>query len=87
MACSQRSLEVVVRCGAKGVYVAQHEKISFVESKNVDVSDPTGAGDVFFASYLAHRIKQPRLTRSAAAELATNFTAKWLVDPDRNAML
>jgi len=87
LARSHPCLEVVVTCGAKGVYVAQQEIISFVESKNIVVSDPTGAGDVFFASYLAHRINQPRLPRSAAAEFATNFTARWLVDPDRNAML
>ena len=78
-------LEVVVTCGAKGAYVAQHEGMSFVESNNVVVSDPTGAGDVFFASYLAHRINGAS-TRQAA-ELATDFTARWLVDPDRNAML
>ena len=86
LACSHRSLEVVVTCGAKGVYVAQHEKISFVESKNVDVSDPTGAGDVFFASYLAHRINGT-LTRREAAELATDLTARWLVNRDWDVIL
>ena len=85
LARSHRCLEVVVTCGAKGVYVAQHERISFVESNKVDVSDPTGAGDVFFASYLAHRINGT-LTRKAA-ELATDLTAGWLVDPGRNVIL
>ncbi len=85
LARSHPCLEVVVTCGAKGAYVAQHEEVSFVESKNIVVSDPTGAGDVFFASYLAHRINGT-LTRRAA-ELATDFTARWLADPDRNAML
>ena len=85
MARSHPCLEVVVTCGAKGTYVAQQERISFVESKNIVVSDPTGAGDVFFASYLAHRINGT-LTRRAA-ELATDFAARWLIDPNRNAML
>lgn len=85
LARSHPCLEVVVTCGAKGAYVAQYERISFVKSKNIVVSDTTGAGDVFFASYLAHRIKR-RLTRRAA-ELAIDFTARWLADPDRNAML
>jgi len=87
LARSHSCLEVVVTCGAKGAYVAQHEESSFVESKNIVVSDPTGAGDVFFASYLAHRIKDKDTSTRRAAELATDFTAAWLVDPDRNVRL
>jgi sugar/nucleoside kinase (ribokinase family) len=79
LARCHRPLEVVVTCGSKGVYVVQHEGLSFVESKNKEVSDKTGAGDVFFASYLAHRLNGT-LTRKAA-ELATDLTAEWLVDP------
>ena len=85
LARSHPWLEVVVTCGAEGAYVAQHEGISSVKSQNRVVSDPTGAGDVFFASYLAHRIKR-QSTRSAA-ELATDFTSRWLIDPDRSALL
>lgn len=85
LARSHPDLEVVVTCGAKGAYVAQDEKVDFVESKNIVVSDPTGAGDVFFASYLAHRLNGTSTRR--AAELATDFAARWLVDPDRNATL
>ena len=79
------SLEVVVTCGAKGVYVAQSEAISFVKSKKADVYDSTGAGDIFFASYIVHRLNGV-LTRRAA-ELATEFTAGWLVNPNRNVIL
>ena len=72
-------------CGAKGVYLAERETVTFVEAEQVDVADPTGAGDVFFASYIAYRIKG-RVKRMAA-ELATDFTARWLSDSDRNVML
>lgn len=85
LARSHRGLEVVVTCGTKGVYIAQDERISFVESKKVDVSDLTGAGDVFFASYLAHRFNGTLARR--AAELATDLTAGWLVDPGRIVIL
>ncbi len=85
LARSHPCLEVVVTCGAKGVYLAQQETVTFVEGEQVDVADPTGAGDVFFAFYLARRIKGT--FKRMAAELATDFTARWLSDPDRNVML
>ena len=56
-----------------------------MESKKVDVSNLTGAGDVFFASYLAHRFNGTLARR--AAELATDLTARWLVDPGRIVIL
>ncbi|MDJ0958109.1 MAG: PfkB family carbohydrate kinase [Arenicellales bacterium] len=85
LACSHPSMEVVVTCGAKGVYVAQSEAINFVESKKTDVYDSTGAGDIFFASYITHRLNGFLALR--AAELATDITAGWLVDPNRNVIL
>ena len=91
LARSHPCLEVVVTCGANGVYLAQRGTVTFVEAKQVDVADPTGAGDVFFASYIARRMKDT-FTRKApdirmAAEFAVDSTAKWLLDPDRNVML
>ncbi len=85
LARSHPCLEVVVTCGAKGVYLAQQETVTFVGGEQVDVADPTGAGDVFFAFYIARRIKGT--VKRVAAELATDFTARWLSGPDRNVML
>ena len=85
LAYSHPSLEVVVTCGTKGVYVAQSEAIHFVESKNADVHDTTGAGDIFFASYITYRLNG--ILTHRAAELAGDFTAERLLDPDRVVIL
>ncbi|MDJ0947416.1 MAG: PfkB family carbohydrate kinase [Alphaproteobacteria bacterium] len=85
LAHRHRSSDVVVTCGAKGAYVAQKEEIHFVDSNNIVGSDPTGAGDVFFAAYLAHRINN--VSTAEAAERARDLTAGWLVNPDRKALL
>jgi sugar/nucleoside kinase (ribokinase family) len=73
---------VVVTRGAKGVCVAESKSVSCVESRRVDVHDPTGAGDVVFASYIAGRLDGA--SRRRAAELAADLTAEWLIDADRN---
>ncbi len=81
---SHSPLEVVVTCGTNGVYVAQQGNVHFEPAVPVDVPDPTGAGDVFFAAYLAQRLKGDS---PDAAAFAVRFTAERLDDPERSVRL
>lgn len=85
LARSHSRLEVVVTCGTNGVYVAQQQNVHFEPAVPADVPDPTGAGDVFFAAYLAQRLKG--VSRDAAAAFAVRFTADRLGDPDHSVRL
>lgn len=50
--------EFVVTLGQKGGFVqkAAGEKITYPAARTGSVSDPTGAGDVFFAAYIMRRV-------------------------------
>ncbi len=74
-------MEVVVTCGKDGAYIARQNQIHYELAQQIEVDDPTGAGDIFFASYLAQRIGGTSM--DAAAEFAARFTAKRLTEPDR----
>ncbi len=72
--------EVVVTEGRKGgcVYERSGRRIPYTAAPVARVVDPTGAGDVFFAAYLAARLRERRSIPEAcarAAETATRHVA------------
>ena len=83
LATAYPDLEIVVTCGAKGAYVVQRDEVHYEPAVPVDISDPTGAGDVYFASYLAKRFfaKLPgEASIKRASEFAANYTSGYLAD-------
>lgn len=85
LASSYPGLEVLVTCGGNGAYLVQHGKIHYEPAVRVDVPDPTGAGDVYFASYLGRRLSGASI--EVATKFAAKFTAERLVDPSRTLAL
>ena len=85
LAQNHSRLEVVVTCGSNGSYVVQQKKVHFEPAVLADVSDPTGAGDIFFAAYLAQRLKAA--SPAVALGFAGRFTAERLSDPERSVRL
>ena len=85
LATSYPSLEVVVTCGADGVHVARRSSVYYEPAVPVDVADSTGAGDIFFASYVAKRLMGA--STESAAKFAAGFTARRLLDPSRTKNL
>lgn len=77
--------EFVVTCGIRGVYGALQKDVRFCRAEPVQVDDVTGAGDIFFASYLSQRLRGRELGDALA--FATEFTAKRLAVPGRNVTL
>ena len=88
LATSYPSLEVVVTCGADGAHVARQSSVYYEPAVPVDVADSTGAGDIFFASYVAKRMEaSPESAVQSAAKFAAGFTARRLLDPSRTKNL
>ncbi len=48
--------EVCVTLGEKGCWVGNGEEKHFLAARNVDVKDPNGTGDAFWAAYLTARL-------------------------------
>lgn len=73
--------EVLVTCGADGVLLAAGGRLYREAAATQDGADPTGAGDVLLASYLAHRLggEAPR----PALAFAVAHTARRLAEPAR----
>ncbi len=65
--------EWVVTEGSHGGWVAsgKGEQTKFASAPVAMVADPTGAGDVFFAAYLAHRLHRGAGIATAAQRAAT----------------
>lgn len=78
VATSYPDLEILVTCGAKGACVVQQGEVHNEPAVPVDVSDPTGAGDVYFSSYLAKRLRERSIKE--AAEFAANYSSGYLGD-------
>jgi sugar/nucleoside kinase (ribokinase family) len=64
--------ELVVTAGQKGGYVltADGETVSYASVPIQSVADPTGAGDVFFASYVTRRLIQHLCIAESCQEAA-----------------
>ncbi len=81
LAQARPGLEVLVTCGPDGATVAHGSHIHSCPAVPVTVADSTGAGDIFFASYLARRLAGD--TPDKAAHFAATHTARRLSDPKR----
>ena len=68
--------EIVVTLGGKGCLVYADGLAEFVPTRQVDVADPTGAGDQFMAAYLAYR--RGGHAPTSAARLAAALVAQLL---------
>ena len=85
LALTHPGTEVVVTCGANGAYVAKEDVIHYELAVPTQIEDTTGAGDIFFAAYLARRIKG--ISLDAAAKFAASITAEQLTEPKRTLTL
>ena len=77
--------EWVVTEGSHGGWIAsrQGQQTKFASGTVATVADPTGAGDVFFAAYLAHRLHRGMGVATAArcaAELAARQVEGGFID-------
>ncbi len=82
---ARNRLESVVTCGSDGVYIASGKILHFQPVVELDIDDPTGAGDIFFAAYLVPRMQGKSI--GSAARFAAKFTARSLRDLTRAGML
>ena len=48
---------VIIKCGAKGVFADTEEYCGWIPSRKVDPVDTTGAGDCFVATFLTGIVK------------------------------
>lgn len=85
LAMFNERLEVVVTCGRRGVYISHDGRTHHEPALVVDVDDTTGAGDIYFSSYLSGRLGNASIRE--AARFAASFTAQRLADPSRIARL
>jgi sugar/nucleoside kinase (ribokinase family) len=68
--------EAIVTAGRRGGYVVTASNVVSYQAKAVEHKvDPTGAGDVFFASYLASRL-HARQSIEEACERAASLAAR-----------
>lgn len=77
--------EILVTCGARGMFAAYEGKIHHEPAVPADIVEPTGAGDIFFAAYLAKRLENAPV--GAAAAFAANFTARRLTRSDASPLV
>ena len=77
--------EVIITRGVDGVILVRDGAIHHEAAPRIDNVDPTGAGDMFFASYIADRLrgKEPE----DAVAFAVGHAAHRLQDPDRLVIL
>ena len=68
--------EALVTCGADGAFVCYQGGRHYEPAVLTQIADPNGAGDIFFAAYLAKRLDNA--TVEAAASFAADFTSKSL---------
>lgn len=85
LAASRPGIEAVVTSGINGVYVAKHRDILHQAAVPLQVEDATGAGDIFFAAYLARRLEG--LPMAEAAQFGVELAARRLGDPARTLTL
>ena len=81
LAARHPAMEVLITCSLDGIVLAAEGAVHRLECTPVDTLDPTGAGDVFLASYLRARLgaEAPRV----AADFALANTAAELAAPSR----
>ncbi len=68
--------EVVVTCGTDGAFIAHQGRIHHEPAVPASIADPTGAGDIFLAAYVAKRLEGDGVRPSAG--FAAAFTARRL---------
>ncbi len=87
LAAAHAGREIVVTCGAGGAFVAYAGRLHYEPAVPAEIVDPTGAGDIFLAAYVAKRLEGRGV--AAAASFAADFTARRLAgagespSPDR----
>ena len=69
------NLESVVTRGGEGVVVRDRREHHDLTGESLDIEDPTGAGDAFFAAYLANRLYG--YSMASAAERANRYMRDW----------
>ena len=78
--------EWIVTAGSRGGYVLERKgtRTEFASRQVAEVVDPTGAGDVFFATYLALRLQRGQAVSDSlqwAAERAARQVAGGFITP------
>lgn len=70
--------EVVVTDGSRGGYIRTEAglEVVFAAHEVREVADPTGAGDVFFATYLSARLRRKCAVKQAAEHAAEHAAAQ-----------
>ena len=75
------AMEVLITCSVDGIVLAAEGVVHLLDCTPVETLDPTGAGDVFLASYLRARLRGDAPT--GAAGFALGNTADELAAPSR----
>lgn len=84
---AQGPSRVIVTLGAQGALLADGTNIDAIPAVPVDVVDPTGAGDVFMATALAHALRRETLPDLASLAAATRAAALCVGRPGAYAAL
>ncbi len=77
--------EALVTCGPDGAFVCYQGGCHYEPAVPTQIADPNGAGDIFFAAYLAKRLDDASV--GAAASFAADFTSKSLASSDMTHLL
>jgi len=77
--------EAIVTCGAHGAFICYQGGRDFEPAVPTEIRDPTGAGDIFFAAYLASRLDDA--TIATAANFAAGYSSKRLAASDLTHLL
>lgn len=67
---------VILKCGSKGVFVSDGNKVEFINAYKVKAIDQTGAGDTFDGAFVVHYLENKQISdaakyANAAAALST----------------